>query len=108
MSVESQALSKITQAKDYRVVYCNTVSMQFNGSELILKFALLNDLGNVANGYVEQIGVAMNAANMKGLAQTLGAMIAHHEKQTGVEIPINPKIKESIDKVIAEASKKKP
>lgn len=108
MSVENQELGKITQAKDYRVVYTNTVSMQFNGSELILKFAILNDLGNAANGHVEQIGVAMNSANMKALSQTLGAMIAHHEKLTGMEIPVNPKVKESIDKLIAEASKKKP
>lgn len=50
----------------------------------------------------------MHASNMKALWQTLGAIIAHHEKVSGMAIPVNPKIQEAIDKVIAEASKKKP
>ena len=92
--------------KDFRVVYCNHTGFQFNGLEIIIKFGVMNDLGDASAGYVDQVAVAMNAVNLKALSMTLDAAIKHHETLTGVEIPINPEIKKNIEASIAAATKK--
>jgi len=108
MPAEDLTAGKSTQSKDFRFVYSNTIGLQFNGSELILRFSILNELSNPAAGHVEQVAVAMSAANMKALWQTLDAVIKHHEKVTGAPIPVSPQIQQVIDKAIAAAASKKP
>jgi hypothetical protein len=106
MPAEDLTTGKGAQSKDFRVVYSNTMGLQFSGAELILKFSILNDFSNPAAGHVEQVAVAMNPVNMKALWQALDAVIKHHEKVTGAPIPVNPETQQGIDKAIAATSKK--
>jgi hypothetical protein len=106
MPAQDMTIGNSAQSKDFRIVYSNTIGLQFNGSELIVKFSIMNDLSNPAAGHVEQVGVAMTVVNMKALTQALDAMIKHHENITGAPIVINPQVQQTIDKAIAAATKK--
>jgi len=95
-----------TRAEGFRYVYANTVGVQFMGPDGILTFSVFRNPADDKEGAEEQVAIGMNAPAIKALAITLSRVIENFEKAAGSEIPTNPELTASLDKMVVQPVKK--
>lgn len=89
---------EVTRAQDYRTFFTNTFSLQFNGSELLIKCGIVKDAANPMAGVDEQCSLAMSPVSAKALMLTLKTMLDQAEL-AGQTIPVAPELTERLNKI---------
>lgn len=90
-----------TRSNDFRVVYSDTIGLQFNPHQTILTFSIAHDLRDPKKGGEEQVAVAMTPVQVKALAKTLTLLVENLEKQANAPIPFNNQVIENLQKALA-------
>lgn len=93
-----------TRSSDFRVVYTDTLSINFNGAQGILTFSIQHNPNNTADGAEEQVAVAMTGVTLKAISYTLSMAVENFEKMSGTEIHLDPLTKDAVEKMISSAT----
>jgi hypothetical protein len=97
-------LGEVTTPHHYRTFFTNTLSLQFTGSEIIIKCAILKDPANPKDGVDEQCGIAMSPATAKALMLTLKTIIDQVELG-GLQIPVSTELTEILSRTVEESNR---
>jgi hypothetical protein len=96
----------VTRPHDYRTFFANTLSLQFTGGDVIVKFGIMKDAMNPKRGVEEQCALAMSTVTAKGLMLTLKAII--DQAETGGQIiPVAPELTEILKNAVEDMIKRK-
>lgn len=96
---------KNTKSHDFRTFYANAMGVQFSGSDMILRFAIMHNAADQNAGLEEQVAVAMTPSTAKALSFSLQTIIGQYESANNTVIPVSPETEAALKKAIIEAEK---
>jgi arginine decarboxylase-like protein len=103
MANGSGFLGEVTTPHYYRTFFTNTLSLQFTGSEIIIKCAILKDPANPKGGVDEQCGIAMSPNTAKALMLTLKTIVDQAELG-GLQIPVSTELTDILKRTVEESN----
>jgi acetyl/propionyl-CoA carboxylase alpha subunit len=96
------------KTKDFRHVFSNTFSMQFNDNDVQITFGHVLDAADLAKGMIEEVSVFITPRSAKIMMLSLKSAIERFEQAVGMPIPLPPGKMEEIEKAAALVQAAKP